>query len=80
MNDARWNALFGADFFLRITNEERRYLALDPIQKDWEITQYWSKTNYYYSRVTVFGVGMRSGRSYGKKTNFIQKRKPSFFD
>ena len=57
MNDTRWNALFGADFFIRVTNEERRYLALDPIRKDWEITQYWSKTNYYYSRVTVFWSG-----------------------
>ncbi len=49
-----WNALFGQDYFVTITNEERQYLALDPIRDDWDITQYYSKTNYKYSRTTVF--------------------------
>ena len=49
-----WNALFGQDYFVTITNEERHYLALDPIRDDWDITQYYSKTNIKYTRTTVF--------------------------
>ncbi len=36
-----WDALFGQDYFISITNEERHYLALDPIRDDWDITRYY---------------------------------------
>ena len=49
-----WDALFGQDYFISITNEERHYLALDPIRDDWDITRYYSKTNIKYTRTTVF--------------------------
>ena len=49
-----WNALFGQDYFISLTNEERRYLALDPIRDDWDVTQYYNKTNIKYTRTTVF--------------------------
>lgn len=49
-----WDALFGQNYYVRVTNEERRYLALDPIRDDWDITQYYSKTNITYTRTTVF--------------------------
>lgn len=49
-----WDEQFGSEYFITVTNEERRYLGLDPIQDDWEITQYTGKTNITYSRTTVF--------------------------
>ena len=36
------------------SGEERRYLALDPIRDDWDVTQYYNKTNIKYTRTTVF--------------------------
>lgn len=53
-----WDSLFGSDFFIRITNEERRYLGLNPIEDDWEITRYFSKTNITYKRTTVYWDGV----------------------
>ena len=49
-----WNTLFGQDYFVTLTNEERHYLALDPICDDWDIIQYYSKANITYTRTTVF--------------------------
>ena len=52
-----WNEIFGSEFYIKVTNEERRYLALDPIQDDWDVTQYCSKCNITYSRTTVYWSG-----------------------
>ena len=52
-----WDEQFGTEYFITVTNEERRYLGLDPIQDDWDITQYSSKTNITYSRTTAFWSG-----------------------
>ena len=40
----KWDALFGADFYFNITNAERKYLALNPIDATWDISQCYSKT------------------------------------
>ena len=52
-----WDEQFGTEYFITVSNEERRYLGLDPIQKDWDVTQYDSKTNITYSRTTAFWSG-----------------------
>jgi len=54
MNTADWNAKFGEHYFISLTNEERRYFGLDEIDPAWEKIVYYSKTNLWYTRVTVF--------------------------
>lgn len=53
----KWDALFGLDFYFHITNAERRYLALNPIDATWDISQYYSKTNLWHKRTSVFWCG-----------------------
>lgn len=50
----KWDELFGKEFYIEITNEERQYLGLDPIMKEWDTTQFYSKTNLWHKRTTVF--------------------------
>ncbi len=50
----RWDEMFGKAFYLEITNEERRFLALNSIEDSWDVTQFNSKTNLWYKRTTVF--------------------------
>jgi hypothetical protein len=52
--EKQWDELFGEEFFISATNEERKYLGLNPITDNWDITQFFSKTNLWYSRTTVF--------------------------
>ena len=52
-----WDGTFGPDIYIKLTNEERRYLALDPIDDEWDITRYYSKCNITYSRTTVYWDG-----------------------
>lgn len=53
----RWETLFGEKPFITVTNEERPYLGLDPIQESWDQTQYCSKCNITYMRTTVYWEG-----------------------
>ncbi len=53
----KWDELFGKEYYLEITNEERRYLGLEPIMEEWDITQFYSKTNLWHKRTTVFWEG-----------------------
>jgi len=53
----KWDELFGSDFLITLTNEERRYLALDPIEDSWDVTQYVSKCNVTYVRTTAYWEG-----------------------
>lgn len=50
----KWDELFGKEYYIKITNEERQYLGLEPIMEEWYITQYYSKTNLWHKRTTVF--------------------------
>lgn len=50
----KWDALFGKEYYIKITNEERRYLGLDPVMEEWDTTQFYSKTNHWHKRTTVF--------------------------
>lgn len=71
-----WDSLFGSDFFIRITNEERRYLGLNPIEDDWEITRYFSKTNITYKRTTVYWDGVVIKKLFVRKTVFLPGKAP----
>ncbi len=53
----KWDELFGADFYFMVTNEERKYLALNPLEQEWDMTQYTSKTNLWHKRTTAFWCG-----------------------
>ena len=50
----KWDELFGKEYYIEITNEERRYLGLDPVMEEWDTTQFYSKTNLWHKRTTVF--------------------------
>lgn len=50
----KWDDLFGTEFYFVITNEERRYMGLDPIEDSWEMSQFYSKTNLWHKRTSVF--------------------------
>ncbi len=65
----KWDDLFGTNFYFVITNEERRYLGLDPIEDTWDISQFYSKTNLWHKRTSVFWCGDRI-----KKVILEQKR------
>lgn len=50
----KWDNLFGSGFLLTLTNEERRYLGLNPLDTKWDTLELYSKTNYWHKRTTVF--------------------------
>lgn len=50
----KWDELFGTEFFIMITNEERKYMGLDVIEDSWDISQFYSKTNLLHKRTSVF--------------------------
>lgn len=69
MVELKWNALFGEDFYFKITNDERRYLGLNNMESDWEVTQYYSKVNLWHKRTSVFFCG-----DFVKKVIIEEKR------
>ncbi len=50
----KWDSLFGTEFLLVITNEERRYMGLNPIEDNWDMSQLYSKTNLWHKRTSIF--------------------------
>ena len=52
-----WDELFGNEFLVELKNEERKYFCLDPIAPDLETAVYFSKTNLWYKRTTVYWRG-----------------------
>ncbi len=57
MTTDEWNEKFGEEFVITLTDEERRYFALNPIDPAWETAAFYSKTNSWYTRVTAFFDG-----------------------
>ena len=49
-----WDELFGSEYLVELKNEERKYFCLDPIAPGLETTVYFSKTNLWYKRTTVY--------------------------
>jgi len=53
-----WETLFGRDYVVNLTNEERRYLALEPLQPEWETVSFCHRIEpSYHTRLTVFFSG-----------------------
>ena len=50
----KWDDLFGVEFYFVVTNEERRYMGLDPIENSWDMSQFYSKTNLWHKRTSIF--------------------------
>lgn len=50
----KWDELFGKEFYLVITNEERKYMGLNPVESNWDISQFYSKTNLWHKRTSIF--------------------------
>ena len=50
----KWDELFGKEFYFVITNEERKYMGLNPVESGWDISQFYSKTNLWHKRTSVF--------------------------
>ena len=57
MSNTEWERLFGQDYVIALTNEERTYLALNPLSSDWDTLCFYSKTGLRRTRVTVFFSG-----------------------
>ncbi len=57
MKTAEWNEKFGEGNIITLTDKERRYFALSPLSPDWECLCFYSKTNLWYTRVTVYFQG-----------------------
>lgn len=51
---SKWDELFGKEFYFIINNEERKYMGLDNMDDNWEMTQFYSKTNLWHKRTSVF--------------------------
>ena len=47
----KWGALFGNEFYLVITNEERKYMGVNPVESSWDISQFYSKRNSEVERI-----------------------------
>lgn len=52
-----WNEMYADGFMFSLTNEERRYFALDPIAQDAETITFIKKEDTLHTRVTVFFEG-----------------------
>ena len=53
----KWDDLFGQDFYFVVTNEERKYMGLNPLESGWDVSQFYSKTNLWHKRTSVFWHG-----------------------
>ncbi len=53
-SEKEWDGIFGPGNFIELTSEERKYLALAEPDKSWTVRKYFSKTNYWYTRVIAF--------------------------
>lgn len=53
----KWDELFGNEFYFVLTNEERKYMGLNPISCSWEMSQFYSKTNLWHKRTSIFWHG-----------------------
>ncbi len=52
-----WNEMFGDGFFFELKNNERKYFGLNEIEDPWEHEVFYSKTNIWYKRTTIFFRG-----------------------
>lgn len=53
MNET-WDAMFGKEFYIELRNSERKYFGLNEIVTPEDTTTFYSKTNFWYKRTTLF--------------------------
>lgn len=57
MTEQEWKNMFGEASVLTLTEEERRYFALDPIDPAWQTMHFYSKLHDSVTRTTLFFEG-----------------------
>ena len=57
MTEQEWNTLFGEAAVLTLTDEERRYFALNPLDPTWHTMRFDSKIDESVTRTTLFFEG-----------------------
>lgn len=57
MKPQEWDALFGTGYVINLTNEERRYFALDPVDPAWDTQSFHYESYKRYTRLTIFFSG-----------------------
>ena len=59
MKAADWDKNFGSDDLITLSNEERKYFCLEPLDPTWSVKTFYSKTNFHYKRTKLFFNGNR---------------------
>ena len=67
-----WDKTFGREFFIRLTNEERRYFGLNPMCDAWESTCFVSSMRHVCVRTTVFWNGDEIRKVVTEDIRFIE--------
>lgn len=57
MKPQEWEALFGPGYVINLTNEERRYFALEPIESTWDAQSFCYQSHLRHTRLTIFFSG-----------------------
>lgn len=57
MTEREWRDIFGDGYVISMTNEERRYFALDPIDPSWETQAFCYQSEMRCTRLTIFFSG-----------------------
>jgi len=57
MTNTEWNQRFGEDFFINLSNEERRYFALNEISPEWDRETLYFDAHDCYQRMSIFFYG-----------------------
>lgn len=57
MKPQEWESLFGPGYVINLTDEERRYFALDPVDPAWETQCFCYQSYKRYTRLTIFFSG-----------------------
>ena len=57
MTEQEWKTMFGEASVLTLTEEERRYFALDPIDPAWQTMHFYSKLHDSVTKTTLFFEG-----------------------
>ena len=57
MTEHEWKTMFGEAAVFMLTDEERHYFALNPLNHAWQTLYFYSKTNECATRITLFFDG-----------------------
>lgn len=57
MTGTDWNRKFGDKYIISLSSEERKYMGLSELSPHYDTLRFYSKTNFWYTRVTAFFDG-----------------------